>query len=382
VVNSVISNGQLVKDQAGILSLTGTNTYTQGTVIKGGAIRGVDGVNIPSSSTVTIDRGTVQTFGTVTRTFTGTGPGIAGQFNSSGYGFIGFDGYNPTGTAEGLRLNFGQVAGSTEVLTVNPVSTNTTFAITSFSFNLGADANRAITLDNNLDIRGFRSSVFINNISYPGFVMNVGQGTGAAGVGTVFWTGSLVDSGATLTATGGAVTKLGAGTLIYSGTSSSWTGAYGTVSVSGGTLALASGAVLTPKLLLVSGGTFDPTGAGASYQLDNPRILQVVGSNSFMGGNLHRRCRDGTRPRPQQLRRRAHRHLEPDGRGVAHRFQQLLGPDAPRRRGAADRGAQRPLAQHQHPVPRRHNPDVGQPEHDRGHRARPGAVDQRFGGRP
>jgi autotransporter-associated beta strand protein len=291
------SSNTLLKIGSGTLVVTGSSSFIGTVRVAGGTLRATDGVGLNTSSNLALQGLSVngafspaifQTAGTFSRTL-GGGFGQVSIPNVSSGNPSGFDAYSDTpGTKLVLQMvNPTAPGGDTNRLKLNDTANASLFGTPVFWLNTGATANGAIEIKNDIDVNNLRSSVFINNFSVAaGFTINVGIGNGAAGVGTVTMTGSILDSGFTNTNAGGNVTKYGAGQLILNGTSTSWTGGTsGTVVAAGGTLTLGVGsALIKPKLINITAGTFDPTpnvGATGTYSLTGTQIIQVTNVSGY-----------------------------------------------------------------------------------------------------
>jgi fibronectin-binding autotransporter adhesin len=212
----------LVLAGSGMQVLTGTNSYSGATTISAGALSAIDGVGLPTTSNLVFAGSLAQTgFGAVfisSGTFSRAVGTAAGQVQWTGDG-----GFAAVGGPLTLIMspNVPLIWGGT----VNFVATGNVLTFGS------ATANNQVNFTDSLDLNGGTRQI------------DVAQG---AGGDSVLFSGNVVDS-----ATGGALLKTGAGTLILSGTDS-YLG--GTI-VANGTLVLGSPfAIAQGSSLIVGAG--------------------------------------------------------------------------------------------------------------------------------
>ncbi len=286
--NAISGSGQVVKSGDETLTLSGTNSYTGGTTISGGTLVATN-VEALGSGDVTDDATLeLNTGGTFDNAISGSG-----QVVKSGDKMLTLSGANSY--SGGTLISDGTlVASNVEALGTGDVTNNATLAL-----NTGGD--------------------FTNNISGSGQVVKSGDDTLTLS-GANSYTGGTTISGGTLVATNvdalctgdvtnsstlelntggtfdnaisgsGQVVKSGDETLTLSG-SNTYTG--GTL-ISGGTLvatnvdALGTGDVTDNATLeLNTGGTFDNVISGSGQVVKSgDDTLTLSGANSYTGGTL------------------------------------------------------------------------------------------------
>ncbi len=161
----------LTKSNAGVLALTGTNTYTGPTRVLGGTLRANDGVGLPTASNLLLSGGVLETSAAFSRTL-GTG---AGAVQIVG----GASGLSAYGAAVNVNLNSGATLlwGSTLLNPATLVLNDST-------------ANNTITLQNPIDLGGLTRSIEVRAATavLAGAVSNSGGGAAGltkTGVGTL-----------------------------------------------------------------------------------------------------------------------------------------------------------------------------------------------------
>src|SRR5262249_39386319 len=158
----------LTKTGAGVLALSGANTYGGTTTVSAGTLRAVDGVGLSSSTNLSINGGIFESSANLTRTL-GTG---AGSIQIPG----GSSGFN----ANGADIRFTTLNGGPPVQWGSAA-----FAPTTLVLNSGTTNN--VTLAADIDLNGAARTVQVSNntATFSGVVSD------------------SVGSGAVLTKTGG-----------------------------------------------------------------------------------------------------------------------------------------------------------------------------------
>ena len=326
-ISGVISTSfGLTKDGAGLLALSGANTYTGSTTISTGVlnIQNDAALGTTAAGTTVSNLAALQIEGgiTVAEAITLQSPGI-----SSDGGIRNISGDN---TLSGLITLSGSsyIASDADLLTLNVASGsaitgtynlnfsgagNTTVAdpISTSSAILTKDGTGTLTLSATNTYAG-TTTVNEGTLSFAafgsnGFAGSNGNGTLVLGGGTLQYTGSTastvqnitltngtassidVASGTTLTMSGanpastGSLTKLGAGTLVLSGTSS-FTGG---TTITAGTLALGGADKLDNSgSIILSGGTLS-TGASTGFSETVGTLDLAAHSTIALGTGVH-----------------------------------------------------------------------------------------------
>ncbi|MFP5644239.1 autotransporter-associated beta strand repeat-containing protein [Salmonella sp. 741265128_PSA] len=263
--NAISGSGQVVKSGDETLTLSGTNSYTGGTTISGGTLVATN-VEALGSGDVTDDATLeLNTGGTFDNAISGSG-----QVVKSGDKMLTLSGANSY--SGGTLISDGTlVASNVEALGTGDVTNNATLEL-----NTGGD--------------------FTNNISGSGQVVKSGDDTLTLS-GANSYTGGTTISGGTLVATN--VEALGSGDVTDDATLELNTGGTFDNAISGGTLvatnveALGSGDVTNNAVLeLNTGGTFDNAISGSGQVVKSgDKTLTLSGANSYTGGTT---INDGT----------------------------------------------------------------------------------------
>ncbi len=267
---SVIGTGSGVKDGAGTLIFTGSNTYTGGTTINEGALQIGNGggtgsivgnvlINAPGAALVFDRSGTFTLNGSITGT---------GTVTQEGTGVVVLGGDNTYSGATSVSDGTLQ-AGSSTALSASSAFTVTAPAI--------------------LDLNGFNNT--IGSLAGSGLVTNNGAGAvvltvGADGTDTLF-SGVLADGSGTL-----GLIKTGTGTTALTGTntySGGTTITSGTLQLgNGGTTGTVAGNVVDNGTLLFDrsntltfGGVISGSG---SVQQNGTGTTTLSGTNTYTGG--------------------------------------------------------------------------------------------------
>jgi len=267
----IAGDGALVKDGSGIMTLTGANTYTGGTTVNDGAVMG----------------------------FVGAGASITGDYTLNNGGFLTFNQLLPAGGPQS-----GTYAG------------NVTGAATAY-MQFGGNSSTTVTLTGNnsgfagTTTLGFGSSTIGNGGTVSiGDVSNIGTGTLQFYDGVLRTTATMTlanavslqttggggtfnpDGGTTLTLTagttgGGALLKIGNGTLILDGPSAHTGGTTVSAGILQGDAGVGiRGDIVNNAQVNITGTTQsytdDMSGTGSVRIIDNA-IVSMDGVNTYSG---------------------------------------------------------------------------------------------------
>ncbi|WP_079821558.1 autotransporter-associated beta strand repeat-containing protein [Salmonella enterica] len=286
--NAISGSGQVVKSGDKMLTLSGANSYSGGTLISDGTlvatnVEALGTGDVTNNATLELNTG-----GDFTNNISGNG-----QVVKSGDDTLTFSGSNTyTG---GTTINDGTlVATSVEALGSGDVTNDAVLALNTggdFANNIGGTGSVVKSGDETLTLSGTNS--------YTGGTL-ISSGTLVANDVNALGTGDVTDNATLMLNTGGdfinniggtgRVEKSGDDTLTLSG-SNSYTG--GTL-ISSGTLvatnvdALGSGDVTDNATLeLNTGGTFDNAISGSGQVVKSgDETLTLSGANSYTGGTL------------------------------------------------------------------------------------------------
>ncbi|EAV3180361.1 autotransporter outer membrane beta-barrel domain-containing protein [Salmonella enterica subsp. enterica serovar 4,12:d:-] len=286
--NAISGSGQVVKSGDKTLTLSGSNTYTGGTLISDGTlvasnVESLGTGDVTNNATLELNTG-----GDFTNNISGSG-----QVVKSGDETLTLSGSNTyTG---GTTINDGTlVATSVEALGSGDVTNDAVLALNTggdFANNIGGTGSVVKSGDETLTLSGSNT--------YTGGTL-ISSGTLVANDVNALGTGDVTDNATLMLNTGGdfinniggtgRVEKSGDDTLTLSG-SNSYTG--GTL-ISSGTLvatnvdALGSGDVTDNATLeLNTGGTFDNAISGSGQVVKSgDETLTLSGANSYTGGTL------------------------------------------------------------------------------------------------
>ncbi|EGB9336667.1 autotransporter outer membrane beta-barrel domain-containing protein [Salmonella enterica] len=286
--NAISGSGQVVKSGDKTLTLSGSNTYTGGTLISDGTLV-ASNVEALGTGDVT-DNATLElnTSGTFDNVISGSGQVV--KSGDDALTLSGSNTYRGGTTISGGTL----VATSVEALGTGDVTDNATLAL-----NTGGDFINNIGGTGRVEKSGDQTLTLSGANTYTGGTL-ISSGTLVANDVNALGTGDVTDDATLELNTGGdfdnaisgsgQVVKSGDETLTLSG-SNTYTG--GTL-ISGGTLvasnveALGSGDVTNDATLeLNTGGTFDNAISGSGQVVKSgDETLTLSGANSYTGGTL------------------------------------------------------------------------------------------------
>ncbi|EBK2117997.1 autotransporter outer membrane beta-barrel domain-containing protein [Salmonella enterica subsp. enterica serovar Kentucky] len=284
--NAISGSGQVVKSGDDVLTLSGANSYSGGTLISDGTLV-ASNVEALGSGDVTNDAVLeLNTGGTFDNTISGSGRVV-----KSGDGALTLSGANSY--SGGTLISDGTlIAGRVDVLGSGDVTDNATLEL-----NTGGTFDNAISGSGQVVKSGDDVLTLSGANSYSGGTL-ISDGTLVASNVEALGTGDVTDNATLEMNTGGTfdnvisgsgqVVKSGDDTLTLSG-ANSYTG--GTL-ISGGTLvatsveALGSGDVTDNAVLeLNTGGTFDNAISGSGQVVKSgDKTLTLSGANSYTGG--------------------------------------------------------------------------------------------------
>ncbi|EAO3020924.1 autotransporter outer membrane beta-barrel domain-containing protein, partial [Salmonella enterica] len=291
--NAISGSGQVVKSGDDALTLSGSNTYTGGTIISGGTLVATN-VDALGSGDVTDDATLeLNTGGTFSNTISGSG-----QVVKSGDDVLTLSGANSY--SGGTLISDGTlVASNVEALGTGDVTNDAVLEL-----NTGGDFDNAISGSGQVVKSGDETLTLSGTNSYTDGTL-ISDGTLVATNVEALGSGDVTNNAVLELNTGGdfdnaisgsgKVEKSGDGTLTLSG-ANSYTGG---TTISGGTLiasnveALGTGDVTDNAVLeLNTGGDFDNAISGSGQvEKSGDDVLTLSGANSYSGGTL---ISDGT----------------------------------------------------------------------------------------
>ncbi|RFS08380.1 autotransporter-associated beta strand repeat-containing protein [Salmonella enterica] len=284
--NAISGSGQVVKSGDDVLTLSGANSYSGGTLISDGTLV-ASNVEALGTGDVT-DNATLElnTGGTFDNAISGSG-----QVEKSGDDALTLSGANSY--SGGTLISDGTlIAGRVDVLGSGDVTDNATLEL-----NTGGTFDNAISGSGQVVKSGDETLTLSGANSYTGGTL-ISSGTLVANDVNALGTGDVTDDATLELNTGGdfdnaisgsgQVVKSGDGTLTLSG-SNTYTGG---TTISGGTLvatsveALGSGDVTDNAVLeLNTGGTFDNVISGSGQVVKSgDDALTLSGANTYTGG--------------------------------------------------------------------------------------------------
>ncbi|EKR1833399.1 TPA_asm: autotransporter outer membrane beta-barrel domain-containing protein [Salmonella enterica subsp. enterica serovar Cerro] len=291
--NAISGSGKVEKSGDGTLTLSGSNTYTGGTTISGGTLvaTSVDALgtgDVTDNATLELNTG-----GDFTNNIGGTG-----RVEKSGDGTLTLSGSN-TYTGGTLISDGTLVASNVEALGTGDVTDNATLEL-----NTGGDFDNAISGSGQVEKSGDKTLTLSGSNTYTGGTL-ISGGTLVASNVEALGSGDVTNDAVLELNTGGdfinsiggtgRVEKSGDETLTLSG-SNTYTGG---TTINDGTLvatsvdALGSGDVTNNATLeLNTGGDFDNAISGSGQVVKSgDKTLTLSGANSYSGGTL---ISDGT----------------------------------------------------------------------------------------
>ncbi len=291
--NAISGSGQVVKSGDDVLTLSGANSYSGGTLISDGTLV-ASNVEALGSGDVTNDAVLeLNTGGTFDNTISGSGLVV-----KSGDGALTLSGANSY--SGGTLISDGTlIAGRVDVLGSGDVTDDATLEL-----NTGGTFDNAISGSGQVVKSGDKMLTLSGANSYSGGTL-ISDGTLVASNVEALGTGDVTNNATLELNTGGdftnnisgsgQVVKSGDDTLTLSG-ANSYTGG---TTISGGTLvatnveALGSGDVTNNAVLeLNTGGTFDNAISGSGHVVKSgDKTLTLSGANSYTGGTT---INDGT----------------------------------------------------------------------------------------
>jgi autotransporter-associated beta strand protein len=239
----------LNKTGAGILELTGTNTFSGTFTLSGGLLRAQDGRNIPGPSLLAINGGVMETLGTISRSVVNAAGGV---YWSNNGGFAARGGALTLALASGQTLNWAALTNGFNARTLVFGSTT---------------ADDMTELPNSIELRGDRTVQVNDNPASPADLFRL--------------SGPIANGDATPRK----LTKTGSGVLQLTGTNS-YSGA--TV-LSAGTLCANDGQGLPGvSLLQFNGGVLESEGAFSRAITNTAASVYWSGNGGFAakGGPL------------------------------------------------------------------------------------------------
>jgi autotransporter-associated beta strand protein len=252
VIRNSIGTAGITKTGAGILTLTGTNTYNGPTTVSEGVLQAAEGTALPAASALTFKGGVLQASGTITRPL-GTAAGAVQWTGAGGF------------SAQGGKLTVA-IGG-----TANP--TPLTWAFREFVPAKSTLIFGSPTADSEIE---FTNNITFANDLYSNFKIVVNDNPASSGD---FATLSGVVSGY-------GFYKFGMGTLVLKG-ANTYTN---TVSVYGGTLRLGSNQAIPSgsTLNILNGSTVDMAGYTMSPQSVTVNDGTLMGAGSVITAGVVR----------------------------------------------------------------------------------------------
>jgi autotransporter-associated beta strand protein len=287
VSGNIGGGGQMIKDGAGVLVLTGTNNYTGGTSIRSGTVTGntfgIQG-DIANSGQVIFNQNIAS--GTYTGNMTGTG-GV----NITGTGTVIFAGTNTyTG---GTTVDSGTLQGTTSSLT-GTITNNSNLV---FNQSFTGTYSGVITSTGGVTVSGPGTVIFTGANNYTGGTTIAGgtlQGNTTSLTGTMTNNGRLIfDQAAGGTFAGpitgtGNVVKQGAGTLVLTGTNTYSGGTTVSAGTLEGTTANVQGNIVNDSLVRFNQATTGTYGGSMSgsggVNVTGGGVYVFTGTNTYSGG--------------------------------------------------------------------------------------------------
>ncbi|MCU4121292.1 autotransporter outer membrane beta-barrel domain-containing protein [Variovorax sp. N23] len=290
-------NGTMVKYGAGVLTLSGANTYAGGTRVEGGTLRvannsavGTGGVSLAGGTTLAYD-GTRMSDLANALTLTGHAALNVANGDVRQSGAIGESGGSQSltktgaGTLELTAANSysGGTAIQGGVLDMNGASALGSGAVQVDAgaglrmSNAATLATQAVTSQGNVDVSNVTAATAIGSLSGNGDVLLGARTLTVGGLNANDTIGGVIQDGGVAGGTGGNVVKIGTGTLTLTG-ANSYTG---TTTVASGTLLAGAANTLSAASAhsVAAGATLDLAGASQTVaSLANSGTVSLVGS--------------------------------------------------------------------------------------------------------
>ncbi len=272
IVNNTTASG-VVKSGGGLLTLSGTNTYTGMTHVGEGVLRAADGAGLPTGSALVLNGGVFESTG---GTFTRVLGSAAGEVSLSG----GASGFSAFGGAATFNLGGGGTALQWGSVNFNP----TTLVLNSTT------ATAELELANGIDLNGATRSIRVdaNVATVSGEIINSAGGSTAgllkSGAGTLRLTQANTYDGNTTVSAGlislGHDQALGTGTVILAGGGLQADGAARTLA---NNVVLSGASTVNSTQSLKITGTFTVSGSTTSLTT----TLSGAGTVLELAGNVY-----------------------------------------------------------------------------------------------
>jgi autotransporter-associated beta strand protein len=236
-------------NMAGVLALTGSNTYSGTTLVTKGSLRATDGIGLPANSLLVLNGGNFETGVDFNRTIGDQAGQVRLQSGNSGFS---------------ANTNLGGSA-SAVVFSLNGVGSTIVWNGTT-NFNPGAlvlndtTANANLVLSNSLDLNGATRTINVNLSPFSNFVSTI--------AGTVLNSSNAAVAG---------ITKGGIGVLVLAGSNTY----NSTININAGVVRAENGVGLSPNgNISINGGVWQ-----TSANIISNTLGAQVGQVQLPGGN-------------------------------------------------------------------------------------------------